>query len=265
MDLIACDIGNTRIKFSVFYQDRLQKTEAFLPDETPRMIETLRQFRQECGPQKYDARTVPVIASSVNSRHQTLVEEVLNEALDQKLLMIGEDFPLEMKVAVDNIEQLGSDRLVNAYAAYAVIEGAVVVADFGSATTIDCVNNQGIFIGGVILPGLGMAAASLNQYTDKLPLVDIILPEGEQAYGINTTAAIQKGIFYSAVGTLREMVERYATELGMWPQLIVTGGYGNLVAQKCEFVDSLVKDLCADGLYLAYSRFREQLDKELEI
>ena len=142
-----------------------------------------------------------------------------------------------------------------------VLFGAVAVADFGTATTIDCVSHQGIFLGGAILPGLNLAAKALHEYTDALPEVELQIPTG--VYGTNTIASIQHGIIYGAIGALRGIVERYATELGRWPQVVVTGGYGKLIARGCDFFDSLVPDLCLDGIFLTYRQFRASQD-ELE-
>lgn len=255
MDLIAVDIGNSNIKLGAFGQGEIQRTENLAIEQIDKLPGIFQEFREICGPQALGAATVPVVACSVNDGYLKLVQQALVEALNQNILLVGRDFPLEMKVGVEDIATLGSDRMVAAYGAYQVIETAVVVADFGTATTIDCVNDNGIFLGGVIMPGLDLAARSLNDYTAALPVVTPAVPTGN--YGTNTEMAIQNGIYYGAIGALREMTDRYATELGRWPQVVVTGGYGNLIAQKCDFIDSVVPDLCLNGLFLAYSRFHE--------
>jgi len=255
MDLIAIDIGNSNVSLAVFAKGKLDRTEhiAVSGTKTGQLVDILKAFREICGPQPLGARTVPIVVCSVNQKILDIVEIGVNEALDQRILLLGRDFPLEMKVAVENPESVGSDRLVTAFAAYCVIESAVVVADFGTATTIDLVNDNGIFLGGVIMPGLATAAKSLKSHTAMLPEVTPKLPTGE--YGINTITAIENGIYYSAIGALREMVERYAMELGHWPQVVAAGGYASLIAQKSEIIDSIVPDLCLDGLYLAYQQF----------
>ena len=264
MDLIAADIGNSNISLAVFTNQKLYRSERLAIDRLANtdIANILAAYREMCPAQPLGARTVPVVVSSVNTPILEIFEKAVSQTLKQNTLVIGRDFPLEMKMAVENPKQLGSDRLLNAFAAYEVIETALVVADFGTATTIDCVNDNGIFLGGVILPGLNLAAKSLNQYTDALPLVKPTLPTG--AYGINTTAAIENGIYYGALGALREMTERYAEEFHHWPQVVVTGGFCKLIAQKCDFIDSIVPDLCLDGLYLAYQKFHEfQQQQEL--
>jgi len=260
MDLIAIDIGNSTISMGVFAQQQLQRTEQTAVQETDsqRLANILAGFRELCGPQPLGARTVPVVVSSVNPPALEIIEQAVQDSLDQKILLIGREFPLEMKVAVENPETMGTDRLVTAFAAYQVVESAVAVADFGTALTIDLVNDKGIFLGGVILPGLNTSALSLKEHTTALPLVK---PEGPTGtYGINTVTAIQNGIYYGAIGALREVVERYAEELGQWPQVVVTGGFSKMIAENCDFIDSIVPHLCLNGLYLAYCRFRNSLE-----
>ena len=260
MDLIAVDIGNSNVALGVFVKDELKCTERIDVDKLDNLVDTIKSLRQMCGPQPLGARTVPVVVCSVNPATEKIVADAVLKALDQNILVIGRDVPLQMKHALENPESVGADRFLTASAAYAVIEDACVVADFGTATTIDCVSDQGIFLGGAIMPGLALAAQSLQEHTSALPLVTPVLPTAD--YGIDTESAIQNGIFYGAVGALRELVERYATQLGHWPHVVVTGGYSSLIAQKCDFIDSLVPDLCLDGLFLTYRDFRSSQDFE---
>ena len=262
MDLIVVDIGNSNVALAVFVKDELKRTERIDVDKLDNLAETIKSLRQMCGPQPLGARTVPVVVSSVNVETEKIVAAAVLSALDQRILVIGRDVPLEIKHALENPETVGTDRLLTAAAAYAVIEDACVVADFGTATTIDCVDHYGILLGGTIQPGLKLAAQSLHAHTSALPEVKPVLPTDD--YGNNTEKAIQHGIYFGAVGALRGIVERYATLLGRWPQVVLTGGYAKLIAQHADFADSLVPDLCLDGIFLAYRKSRESQDAELQ-
>jgi len=255
MELIAVNIGNSNISLAAFAQDKLQCREDVPVQEAARLAEVFRRFQQVCSGQSDGSDVVPVVCGSVNPPVLKAVRAALLEALNQDLLVAREDFPIEMKIAFEDSQAIGSDRLLNALAAYDVISSAVVIADFGTATTIDCVNDQGIFIGGVILPGLYLAARSLNEHTALLPLVKPQVPEA--LYGTNTIGAIQSGIYYGAIGGLREMAERYAGELGKWPHVVVTGGMGAMIAQQCDFIDSVAPDLSLYGLCLAYGMYSQ--------
>ncbi|MBN1436307.1 MAG: type III pantothenate kinase [Sedimentisphaerales bacterium] len=254
MDAITVDIGNSTISLAAFTNNELTRSESIPLAETDKLATILTELRQLCGPQPFGASTVPVVVASVNDTALTAVEKAVAEALDQNVFIIGKDIPLPIKVAVENPETVGVDRLLTAAAAYDMLEQAVVVADFGTATTINLVSAQGIFLGGAIMPGLNLAAQALHQYTAALPEVPVEIPTGQ--YGINTTTAIQHGIYYSAIGALRNFVERYADELGTWPHVVLTGGFCQLIAQHCDFVDSVVPTLCHTGIYLTFVKYR---------
>ncbi len=260
MNLIAIDIGNSTVSLAVFSEMQLNTSESIsVRDiENDQLAGAIKSFREICGPQPLGAETVPVVSVSVNSAALSVVEKTVYDCLKQNTLVLGRDFPLEMKIGIENPETIGRDRLLTAFAAYEVLGSAAVVADFGSATTIDCINDQGIFLGGTIAPGLSMSARALNQFTDALPEINPAVPK--TVFGVNTHDAINNGIYYGAIGALREIVERYAEELGHWPQVIATGGYCKMVAARCDFIDSLVPHLSLNGLYLAYSRYRELLE-----
>jgi len=137
-----------------------------------------------------------------------------------------------------------------------VVEGAVVVADFGTAVTIDLVDDNGVFRGGVICPGFEISAKSLKDSTAQLPGVKVTRPAGP--YGKNTADAINCGLYYSAVGALEEIIRRYAEEIGKWPQTVITGSAAKVIAEDCGFVDSFVPNLVVKGIVLAYKKFVEE-------
>ena len=165
---------------------------------------------------------VHVVVSSVKPEWTKMVKQLVKEHLDEKIMVIGEEIPLPMEMAVDEPKKVGTDRIAAAAAAYAVVEQAVVIADFGTAITIDLVDEKGVFLGGIIAPGLNIGARALNEYTAKLPLVKPSKPK--TAWGKNTEAAINCGVYYGAVGLLHEVIRRYAEKIDKWPYTVITGG-----------------------------------------
>jgi len=157
-----------------------------------------------------------------------------------------------MSLWVDEPGKVGTDRVVSAAAAYAVTEDAVVVADFGTAITIDLVDENGVFRGGVICPGFEISAKTLQENTAQLPRTKISKPDAP--YGKNTANAINCGIYYSAVGTLEEVIRRYAEEIGKWPQTVITGAAARAIKDDCNFIDSYVPSLVVKGIVLAYKK-----------
>ncbi len=136
-----------------------------------------------------------------------------------------------------------------------MVEDAVVVADFGTAVTIDLVDEEGVFLGGVIAPGFEMGVDGLKVRTDKLPKLKFEVKRPKNPFGANTLEAINCGLYYSAVGLLRSVVEKYAEELEKWPQVVVTGGAAEVIKADCDFVDSWVPNLPVRGIVLAYKKF----------
>jgi type III pantothenate kinase len=260
MDLIAMDIGNSAISLGVFAKKKLTKTRRFESNELDDLADEILAMKEMCTPNAEGVKTTPVVACSVNNKALKIAQEAVLTLLDQDILLAGKTFPLEMKMDVDSPESVGTDRLINAAAAFDVVQEPVVIADFGTATTMDCVDEQGVFLGGVILPGLKMSAQALHQNTALLPEVAIEVPD--RAYAGDTIGAIQCGIYYGAQGALREISEQFASKLGRWPHVVATGGFCKIIAEKSEIIDSLVPDLCLNGLYLAFDRYLNSLDED---
>ncbi|HOW73341.1 MAG TPA: type III pantothenate kinase [Phycisphaerae bacterium] len=175
------------------------------------------------------------------------------------ILLIGRDIDPPIRADVREPDKVGTDRLCNAAAAFAKLRQACVVADFGTAVTIDLVADNNYFMGGTIMPGIALAARALHEHTAQLPLVEVGTPTG--TIGKDTVEAIRNGIFAMMVGALRETTERLATEIGKWPPLIVTGGNARDIAGGCDFVDHVLPDLCLDGLVIAYLNAAARCDQ----
>jgi type III pantothenate kinase len=201
---------------------------------------------------KVHKREGAIVVSSVKPEWCDMVKEICDVELDEKIKVIGVDVDLPIEMAVDNKYQVGTDRIVAAAAAFAVVEDAVAVADFGSAVTIDLVDEQGVFLGGVIAPGFGIAGEALGVNAAQLPQVEVKRPK--DPIGGNTIDAINAGLYYQAVGLLRIVCENYAEQLDRWPQTIVTGGNAEIIKPDCDFVDSWVPNLVVKGILLAYKK-----------
>ena len=259
MNLIAIDIGNRNIKIALYVKDeeKLLKTA----DETAGDIETqLVDILIECWDQvplvegaKEPVKDGVLVASSVKPEWTERMREIVQEELGAKLLMIGVDVPLPIETAVDEPLKVGTDRLTAAAAAYAVVEDAVVVADFGTAVTIDLVDEDGVFVGGTISPGFNLSLEAMHTGTAKLPKVTMHKPQ--QVYGADTEEAMRAGVYWSAVGLLETVCRKYAEQIGKWPQVILTGGAAGLIKDDCDFVDSWVSNLALRGIIIAYKKY----------
>jgi len=259
MNIIAVDIGNTNITVALYLKDE----EEFIKSVSGRSHAKLTDLFKSAW------EKIPVAKSSKEKKHDgiiivcsvkpdwtKLIREIVKDNLDEKVHIIGEDIPLPMTLWVEEPDKVGTDRVVSAAAAYAVVKEAVVVADIGTAVTIDLVGDSGIFLGGAICPGLEISARALKEHTAQLPKVEIARPKAP--YGKNTTDAIKCGLYYSTVATVQEVIRRYAESLGKWPYTVLTGSAAEIIKDDCEFIDSYVPNLVVKGIVLAYKKYIEE-------
>jgi len=259
MNIIAVDIGNTNITIALYLQGEEQFIKSIPGQSKIKLTDYFNSAWQEipvAKSSKEKKRDGVIVVSSVKPLWTKLVKQIAKEALGEKILIIGKDIPLPMELAVDEPSEVGTDRVVSATAAYAVVEDAVVVADFGTAVTIDLVDEKGIFLGGVICPGLEISAQALKESTAQLPKIKVTRPK--MPYGKTTTQAINCGLYYSAIATLQEVIRRYAEKIGRWPHTVLTGSAAKIIKDDCEFIDSYVPNLVVKGIVLAYRKYIEE-------
>ncbi len=254
MSVLAIDIGNTRVGFNVFTRGKAQDAAVRLTQEeleaelagTLRSLwekarkETARQEDEECG----------VVIASVVPAVTERVAEGVREVLEVTPRIIGRDLKVPLKTGLTDETTVGQDRLLGALAAYVTVAGACVIIHAGTALVVDCVDGEGVFQGGAIAPGVAMSAKALSEFTAQLPCVSLRPPADEEPFGRNTEGAINLGLFAGLRGTVRELLERYATALGSWPHVVATGGDAQVV--PAEIVDSFVPDLVLQGAALAW-------------
>ena len=247
--VLACDIGNSSIHFAHVKGDAVTPVHACRIGELSGLGKSLSElWNQIPSPRK-------IVAASVNPAGLKALEAAALEHLHEPVLVIGRDLPLPIDTDLPDPQRIGIDRLCAAVAAFDRLGTACVVADFGTAITIDCVNDAGVFLGGAIMPGLSMGAAGLQANTAQLPRVELKNPDW--IYGKNTQEAIIGGLVYGARGALQHFVEAYATQLQHWPTVIITGGDAHLICpdpSESGLVQAVVPDLVIRGVAAAYYR-----------
>ncbi len=262
MNIIAVDIGNTNISIALFLKDE-QKTIDLMPgDSTDELTKCLKSAWEKIPivkGSKEKKRDGFFVVSSVKPAWTKTIGKIVKDEFSEKIMSIGKDIPLPLTACVDEPDKLGTDRVVSAFAAYSVADEAVVVADIGTAITIDLVDDNGIFQGGVILPGFEISAKALKENTAQLPKIKVTRPA--EPYGKNTAEAINCGLYYSVVGALEEVIRRFAEKIGKWPQTVITGAGAKIIQQDCQFIDSFVPDLVVRGIALT---FRKYIDEQNE-
>ena len=252
--LIVIDAGNTNVVFAVFDGDKLTGQWRISTDARRTADEYgvwLTQVLEHAGiaPDKINGA---VLASVVPQAIFDL-RQLAKRYFHTELLVIG-DPRLKLKtgvgVLIDNPAEVGADRLVNAFAAWKRYNQALIIVDFGTATTFDVVSKEGNYIGGVIAPGVNLSLDALQKAAAKLPTVAIQKPM--KAIGTNTIGAMQSGIYYGYIGLIEGIVGRIKNEYGHEMEVIATGGLASLYAKATPVIAHLEPDLTIWGLKELY-------------
>ena len=160
------------------------------------------------------------------------------------------DWGFEIKV--DNPDEVGADRLLNALASHAKYVGPLVVIDFGTATTFDVVAEDGAYVGGIIAPGINLSLEALHQAAARLPRIGIGRPQA--VIGRNTVAAMQSGTYWGYIAMIEGLVARIQGESGGGLKVVATGGLAPLLAEGTMVIQHIDPDLTLDGLYMLAGR-----------
>ncbi|MBF0380840.1 MAG: type III pantothenate kinase [Magnetococcales bacterium] len=194
-----------------------------------------------------------VIIASVVPPIQSAIVRALRRYLDIPPIIVGPGLKTSMPIRYDNPRDVGADRIVNGVAAYDLIGGAVVVVDFGTATTFDLIGPKGDYLGGAIAPGLGLSMNALFEKTAKLPRIELVRPK--KVVGRDTVASMQSGLFWGYVGLVDGLIDRIIVESGYDPvKVVATGGLARLMATESEKIELIDEFLTLNGLRLLYER-----------
>ncbi|MBW2731770.1 MAG: type III pantothenate kinase [Deltaproteobacteria bacterium] len=250
--LLAVDVGNTNTVLGVFEGERLRESwrvstsAARTSDENAVLVREL--FRLADIEPALDG----AIISSVVPGAVPPLSAALSTRFGLDPLVVGPGLKTGMPILYENPKEVGADRIVNAVAAYERYQQGLVVVDFGTATTFDCVTPQGEYLGGVIAPGITVSADALYHHAAKLPRVEIRRPE--QVVGRNTVASMQAGLYYGYAGLVDGIVRRMGEEVAYPLKVVATGGLAPLIADVSTCIDEADEGLTLQGLYILYQR-----------
>lgn len=254
---LVFDVGNTETVMGLFENGgmldhwRLSTLTGSTVDELGLLVRSM--IRESGFP--LDTIRGAAIGSVVPPMTATLVE-TCERHLGVPALVVDARSPLPIRLDVEEPLSVGADRIVNTLAAMRRFGTDTIAVDLGTATTFDCITADGVFIGGVIAPGVRTGADMLVRRTAKLPRVDIEPPTG--VIGRRTETSLQSGIFFGAVETIDGIVRRIKKEWNRPDALVVaTGGLASFVGPHCQTVDRIEPFLTLYGLDLAYRYLRQ--------
>ncbi len=253
LSIVVIDIGNTNTGIARWVEGNVEDTRRVTTGDTTELVSALDEVRSLCENQERQA----IVISSVVPEAAEYLASHIEQELDLRPFIVGQNTPLPVETAIEKSESVGIDRVCAAAAAFSRTEHACVVVQIGSAITIDLIDDDGVFQGGVIFPGMQLQASVLEEKTAQLPNVELTV--NASVIGKNTEQAIQNGIVCGVAGAIRGVVEAIASERNQWPQVVMTGGGCQFLKEKLDFIDSWVPDLCLMGVGLSYIKRMSQI------
>lgn len=253
--LLAIDVGNSQTVCGVFSKDKLLCHWRLKTDRQKTADELAARFLSLFSMQniRFNDITGVIIASVVPTQQQAWQEFSKKYTNCSPLLVNGQSITTGIKIATDNPDEVGADRIVNAVAAFEKFGKSCIIVDFGTAITFDCISASGEYLGGAIMPGMSISLDALASRTAKLPRIDISTPP-QKAIGSNTVDAIKSGLLYGYGAMVDGLTKRLSTEFPEPPQVIATGGMAELIAAYTESIQIVDPMLTLKGLYLLHEK-----------
>lgn len=256
---MAVDIGNTNIKIGIFNNDELVNSFKMSTIVNRTSDEYVAVLTQLLNHNKISLKDITgAIVSSVIPQLDYTFCNVITYCFGFKPLVLGVGVKTGLHIKYDSPRELGSDRIATCVAAMNDIGTPVIVVDFGTATTINVVNDKHEFIGGCIMLGIKSASDALSRQTAKLPNVELYTPSKVVAQ--STSKAIQSGIIYGTVGQIKYILEKVRQETGLTnAKVVATGGMSELVSGVEKIFDYTDRALSLKGLYYIYKLNSDKL------
>jgi len=252
--VFVLDVGNTNIKCGIFNRDTLISSW--------RLTTNLEQTSDEYGISilgffsyldlNVDDIQGIMISSVIPSINYTLTH-MCKIYFNKTPLLVSPGIKTGINIKYDNAKELGSDRIVNAVAAFEKYGGPIIVVDFGTATTFGAINENGDFLGGAICPGIKISAEALTLNAAKLPRVELSMPKS--VIGKSTVSGMQAGLIYGFMGQVEYVLKKMKKEMGGDVKVIATGGMSYMMEQEGNKIfEEIDRLLTLTGLNMLYKR-----------
>jgi type III pantothenate kinase len=247
---IVFDVGNTESAIGLFERGellehwRISTHPARTPDELGLLLRALLR-ESDFDPDGLEAAAVASVVPPLTRVFTTAAAQHLGT----RVHLVDARSPLPISLDVEEPLSVGPDRIVNTLAALQLFRRDTIAVDFGTATTFDCITAAGVFVGGVITPGLQTAAESLVRRTAVLPRVDLQRPPA--VIGRRTDTAIRSGLVYGAIESIDGIVRRIKEEWRRDALVVATGGLAETIAPQCRSIDRVEPFMTLYGLSFA--------------
>lgn len=251
--LLAIDIGNTNLVIGCIQDDQILFKARIATDR----LRTSDQYGVEIKNmlEAYGVRIQDIedcIISSVVPPVFNSVRTGVIKIIGKMPMVVGPGLKTGLNIQVDVPSQVGSDRIVIAVAALAEYKAPLVLMDLGTATTIEVVEPDNVYLGGVIFPGVKVSLEALTSRAAQLPAISLDRPK--QVIGKNTVDCMRSGMMFGTAAMIDGLIDRIEEELGHPSTLIATGGMAQFVTPLCRHDIILEKDLLLKGLNIIYKK-----------
>ncbi len=255
--LLTFDVGNTNIVVGVFDGEKLIQNWRFGTDSNKSADEYGMMLSQLFAHEGIKLSEIEdIIISTVVPSSLFSLQHASIKYFNKTPIVVDSLVETGLVIKYDNPSQVGADRIVNAVGARGKYDGALIIIDFGTATTFCAVTDKGEYLGGAISPGLLISSHALFEKTAKLPKVE--LDYTENAICKETSESIKSGVVLGHMGAVEYIVKKMRKELEAHVgsetkiNVIATGGTANLVAKGVDCIDHVDKMLTLEGLRIIY-------------
>lgn len=251
--LLVIDVGNSNTVIGLYEEDRLAGSWRVATTNYRTADELQILFLMLLQSEGF-ARTAisGCCISSVVPQLNLALQQMSRNAFGVEPLMVEPGIKTGLKLQIDNPKEVGADRIVNSVGAIEEYEGALIIIDFGTATTFDVVTAKAEWCGGVIVPGIELSASALFEHTAKLPRVEIAAPPS--VIGRDTVSNIRSGLVYGYADLVDGLVRRISAEMEDTPTVIATGGLAGTMSQVATSIQVVDPLLTLKGLRAVYRK-----------
>ena len=256
INLLVIGVGNSRLHVGVFKNGELGTVRHLAHAQRADWVSMLAELWLEID----GTAGAKVAGSCVVPDLRAAVAEAVKTATSEDIQWVGVDLDVPLTVATREPKKTGVDRALVTAAAYEQLKKACVVVDAGTALTVNLCNNEGALVGGAIVPGAQAMLDAMHARGAQLP--EVVFTQPETSFGADTADAMNHGVSGALRGLVQAMAEKWAEEMGTWPEVIATGGDAAALFDGWEVVHAISPDLLLYGIALAYTE--DQLKKDEE-
>lgn len=252
--ILVIDVGNTNITCGVYEGKELKTVFRMMTKQHKTSDEYGISLRELLRINDIRCENIEgtIVASVVPNIMHALVGGI-TRYLNTTPLIVGPGIKTGLKIVTENPREIGSDRIVDAVAAYEIYGGPILVLDFGTATTYDLVTEDGCFSAGITAPGIRISAKALWEDTARLPEIEIKKPKSILAQ--ETISSMQAGLVYGQIGQTEYIIRQVEKESGYTNlKVVATGGLGRIIADETDAIQIYDRDLTMEGLRIIYEK-----------